>query len=1393
MALVAYVPFLVSSPGAVSSDSKQALYVDPGAFMSSAAYLWDPSVGAGTVPHQHIGYLWPMGPWFWFFEAIGVPTWVAQRLWLGTLTLLAGLGVRWLIRSLGLGRAAAVAGAAVYALSPYQLAFTARTSVLLLPWVGLGWMVELTRRAVSRGGWRHPALFALVTFSVAGVNAASLILVGIGPLAVLIQAAVSGPGPRRTVGAALRLVVLTLPVCVWWLAGLRVQGGYGMPVLQLTENLRTVAERSSPDDVLRGLGNWFFYGSDRAGWSLDQADYYDNHPLAIALSFLVPVLSMAVATVLRWRLRGLVIALWMAMVVAVGAWPYDKPSPAGRLFRAAVESTSAGLAFRNHPRVVPVLVLAMALVLAAGVAAIARRTPRRAAAGVVILAAVAGLAPVVRVGMLTDGMNRPSELPRYWYAAARYLDSQGSSTRVLELPGANFADYRWGNAVEPITPLLIERPYVAREILPYGSPESVLLLDALDRRLQNGVLDPASLAPVARLLGVGSVVFRNDLRFERFPVPGPDSVWNLLVDPLALGLEGPATFGEPTVNAGDPELDALVPSDLSGTGVDRSTPLPPVVVAGVSGTRPVVRVAPIAGSVVLEGDGDGIVDAAAAGLIDGRAMVLLSGAMSDSMLESAAGSGAALVVTDSNRRRIQTWFYSLRDTRGPTEESGETMVEPSGYDERLQTFPNPDDRTRTVVDQLGATVRSTSAGGGASRPEDRPAAAVDGRLNTSWRVGGRDPVGESLTITLDRPTRLDRLVLVQPQDGPRDRRVTKARISVDGAEPIDIAMDPDSMSPDGQMVALPETTARSVTIEITGVSATEGDPATANAVGFAEIGLGRLAVVEVVKMPTDLLGRLGATSGQLTLDLVMTRLRTDPDRWDRHDEELTLERRFELPTARTFALTGLARPGSLATDPVLDQLFGTEGSAQVTSSSRLSGDPEARGSRAFDGDPTTAWVSNFPATASPGANGAWIRVVSDREMTVENLAIDVLADGRHSLPERVAVTVDGAVVATHDVTSIDEELVPGHVSTVVIPVPRGTSGRRVQISFPATAGRLTDGSPGAAALPVGVAEVRGLEVASATTGIVDPDCRVDLLKIDGRGVPLRLSDPAADGRLRAQSCAPIELSPGTHRLSATAGEVSGIDVDQIVLSSDDNGRASTVGTRGVDAAQASAAVTDSSVSATEVTARIQAKGEPFWFVLAQSASRGWEISVDGGSAGPRSLVDGFADGWVITPEGSGPVIVTLRWTPQRGVWAAMLVSLIALLVAATVVLRTQRWPVMSVGSLPRLAPLPWRQTNRTLAAASSSAASARLTVSAGLSTLLLTITVTRPWIALVAGGVSALVARYPRLVWLVALSAATSLALARPLSHPELGWMAVALVAAAVIADVVNRPHEPPP
>ena len=166
----AYVPLLAVRPGVVTPDTKTYLYLDATRFLSQVAFMWNPTVGLGTVTHEYIGYLLPMGPFFAAIHLLGVPVWVAQRLWLGSILFAAGLGVLYLSRILGLRGPGPAAAALAYMLSPYLLQYAGRISVILLPWAGLPVMLGLTIVALRRGGWREPALFAVVVALVSGIR-----------------------------------------------------------------------------------------------------------------------------------------------------------------------------------------------------------------------------------------------------------------------------------------------------------------------------------------------------------------------------------------------------------------------------------------------------------------------------------------------------------------------------------------------------------------------------------------------------------------------------------------------------------------------------------------------------------------------------------------------------------------------------------------------------------------------------------------------------------------------------------------------------------------------------------------------------------------------------------------------------------------------------------------------------------------------------------------------------------------------------------------------------------------------------------------------------------------------------------------------------------------------
>jgi arabinofuranan 3-O-arabinosyltransferase len=1378
LAILAYVPFLASSPHLLSADTKEYLYLDPGRLLSRAPYLWDPHVGMGTVPHQQIGYLFPMGPYFWVMDRVGVPDWIAQRLWLGTISLAAALGARWLFTMLGTRRAGALAGALVYMLTPYQLAFTARISVILLAWAGLPWLVGLTIRAVRNGGWHDPALFALVLLTIGSVNASSLVFVAIAPALWLAIDALRGRAAMwNALRATGRIALLSFGVSLWWIVGLRTQGTYGMPVLQLTESLRTVASKSDPVDLLRGLGNWFFYGFDRLGFSIDQASSYLDSRAVIVASFAVPVLALGVAGVVRWRHRGFFAALVVVgTVVGVGSWPYDDPSAYGSVFKWFANDTAAGLALRNTPRVVPVIVLGLAGLLAAGVGALASRRLDWLVAAAVVLLVVIAFAPVWRYGYLSDGVERANDIPDYWKQAAAAMQQDGNGTRVLEIPGADFSAYRWGNTVEPVTPGLIDRPYVAREVLPSGTPPSVNLLVALDHRIQEGTLEPAALAAYARLVNVGTIAVRSDLAYDRFDLVNPRELWQLLTQPVPAGLQAPRVFGDAIANPPPPQLPDLDEPELR-TPATVPNP-PPVALFEVDNPVPIVHAAPSTQPVVLDGDGEGIVDAIGAGLLDGNQLVFELASLAKQPLQRELDAGADLVLTDSNRRRSEEWFSGVRDNTGATEAAGTPVGGPGSNDYRLDVFPGSTDASQTVVEQHGGRASASAAFG----PADRAALAFDGDLRTAWRVGGDDVDDQQLVLhTPKGGVRADHVTLVQPQVLVDDRIITKAQLVINDGAPITVDLGPESLLPDGQVVAFPSRVVHKLVIRplVTNVPAGDLDPTTdgplpTNPVGFSEVKLGDVRIRETVRLPVDFARRIDGDAQGHRIDIVLARLRYEPGRRDRNDEELALDRRFVLPDTRQYQLSGTARIDPNAPDALLDSLLGTTApGTQFTASGHLKGDLDARSSRAFDGNPATAWTAQLGSQA-----GQFIEVGLPAPTTVSALNLTVVADGRHPVPTALTLEGDGGVTRKLVVPPVSDVAEKGGTQTVTIPFESLTSSR-LRLVVDSVRDGTTNGAVSATILvPVSIAEVglAGVPVPAAPTTI-GIACRSDLVRVDGRAVPVQVTGLAADARsgLSVEPCDnPFTLSKGSNTLRTVDGLDTGIDLDRLVLSSDSSGQGTTVAALGTPLDQSGAQVRIADSTPDSYDLKVRTDGKPFWLVLGESHSDGWEAKAAGESLGTPQLVNGFANGWLVRPNGPGTMAISLRFAPQRFVWIGIGLSIVAVLACITLVVVTtrRRRAVVSVADAPVLgSPLAYP----------GSMPSTRALAVLAIGTAVGAALVSRWWIGVAVGVATLVAARWAGGRILLTAGAPLALALGRLFDTPELGWLAIGLLGADVV------------
>ncbi|HEY1739635.1 MAG TPA: alpha-(1-_3)-arabinofuranosyltransferase family protein, partial [Acidimicrobiia bacterium] len=1193
--LLAYVPLLFTEPGKVVADTKSYLYIDPARVLGRAASMWDSNIGFGTVTHQNIGYLFPMGPWYYAFNAVHVPMWVSQRLWLGTIIVFAGFGVLYLARTLAMRGPGVPVAVLLYMFSPYSLHYASRISVLLGPWAALPWMIGLTYYALRDGGWRYPAIFALVVQLVGGVNATALIFAGLGPVLWIMWELWGSHETtwRRALSVTLRIGGLTLVTSLWWMAGLNLQGSYGLDILNYTETVKAVSRTSTPNEILRGLGYWFFYGRDRLGPWIESAVNYTQRPRIILTGYMVSVLALFAAALVRWRNRGFFIVMAMVgVVIGVGAYPYGSPTPLGGLFKSFANSSSAGLALRSTGRAIPLVILSLAMVLGAGVTALSSwmlanvRFSRYALLpSIVIGAAILSAFPALYDGTYYGkNLERPEQIPKAWQQTAAHLNAEPHSTRVLEEPGADFASYNWGSTVDPITPGMMDRPYVARELIPYGSPPSADLLNSLDHRIQEGVLDPAGLVDVLRRAGIGEVVLRNDIQWERYNLVRPRELEDLLASVPQLKVE--AAYG-PLVS---PNVELGITDERTLNPAEEATKDPhEVVVLHVPDQTPIVHADSAQAPVIIGGgDGEGFIDASDAGLLAGNGVVLPSAAYEQdpAQLRKLAGSNATLVLTDESRKRAERWS-SVLENLGYTEQAGEKPLEVDTSDQRLQVFPGADDNAYTTVRQEGVkSVQATSYGNAITyTPEDRPAMAFDNNLNTGWHTGAfGQVVGERIQAELLHPITTDQIGLVQTLHGPRDRSITKVHITFDKGPPIDATLDPVSRTPTGQTIHFPARTFSRVSIQISGTN--EGGPLFGgeSAVGFEEIRIADehthqpVRVHEVTILPTDLLKAFGASS--LSHPLVVTfnrqRVREEPPRTD---PETNLDRQITLPTARSFSLEGDAHVYSLAVQPrQIDAVLGQTGSTRAWAHQFLQGCLTCRGASAFDGNPKTAWTTLLNASVNQ-----WVTIERNQPFTVNHLDLSIVADSQHELPTKIEVQVDNTT---------------RHVTLPAI--PRGTklgSLAHVHLSFPAMTGRhfrltilgVAVPCKGGATqppvgcthtyyagdallqLPVAIAEIGGVPVSLAPLPKEFPStCTRNLVQIDpgtpqAQKIPVRIvgstADALASKTMHLELCGgvtSIHLSAGTHELVTASESDTAIGIDRLVLASAAGGAATPV-------------------------------------------------------------------------------------------------------------------------------------------------------------------------------------------------------------------------------------------
>src|SRR5262249_55542041 len=147
-------------------------------------------------------------------------------------------------------------------------------------------------------------------------------------------------------------------------------------------------------------------------------------------------------------------------------------------------------------------------------------------------------------------------------------------------------------------------------------------------------------------------------------------------------LDPPVPYGPPTPNRSVAKLPLL---DEQALGLPDNQPdAPPVASLGVPDAPPIVRTAPAAQPLLVAGSGDGLVDLAAARLLDGGELGLYDASLDSrpALRRAALDAGAPLVLPAPNRQRGQRWS-GVKEISGATEAVGDRPLVDDPTDNRL--------------------------------------------------------------------------------------------------------------------------------------------------------------------------------------------------------------------------------------------------------------------------------------------------------------------------------------------------------------------------------------------------------------------------------------------------------------------------------------------------------------------------------------------------------------------------------------------------------------------------------------------------------------------------------------------------------------------------------------
>ncbi|WP_405737551.1 DUF3367 domain-containing protein [Streptomyces sp. NBC_00028] len=1223
---VVFVLLLAVHPGRQTFDTKLGVTVDPGRFFSDLGQLWQDQGSFGGISDQYAGYLWPMLPFYWLADAVRLPVWLAERLWLSLIVSVAFWGALRLAERLRIGSGASrLLAALAYALWPVFTIVIGSTSAAALPGAFLPWV--LLPLVDERYSARVAAVrSALVIPFMGGVNAAAT-LASLLPVGLYLLTRPSGPRQRKLLAWWVPGVILAT---AWWWIPLLLLGVYGENFLPYVESAQTTTETMSATEALRGGGNWVAYLHFGEAW-LPAGWTVASSVIVIVCSALAAGLGLA-----GLARRDLPERRWLTLTVIVAALILlaGYGGGFGAPFHGVVQDwLNGGLApFRNIYKFQTGLALALVLGLAhlVGVAAETRGARpvrgRRFAPLVAAVLILPGLMwPYLNGSILNPGSFQ--EIPKYWKSTATWLEKFSPDARALVVPATAHGIYTWGSTIDQPLDVVAKSRWAQRDYVPFGTAGNRRAMDAVEDALTSGGEVPG-LADFLARSGVRYIVVRNDL--------DPDQIGYVPTTVVKRTLEqsgykrvigyGPIMTGGRIVHDAPLAVEGLYPRQRAV-----EIYMPP------DGTTNPGHAAllPVADTAAVSGGPESLLPLASE--LRGRATVLTG--------DNHPGLGTPqLQITGDGLRRADTRFGLVNANTSYTYTSSERNAPEASEDagdKPHQILPTTGIDHQTVAQLRGArSVTASSYGNWLFHlPQFDPVNAFDGNPDTAWVEGSLGSAdGQWLRIgftddAYDMPSSFK--VTPLPQESVR-AAPTEVRVETENGSRTSF------LRPDGMTQSVKAPPGPTSWMKLTILDSIERRSGLLGA-GFSEIDLPDVQVTRLLRLPTD------AEDTAADADLISLHRAAD-------GTEAGLHRRFSTATAGTYEVKASATtvPG-----PELDKLLYEVAPDQdnrivatADSTAALGTGLSAR--NLTDGDLTTAWI----AGDRPTIHLSW-----DGKQPVSELVL-APAGGLATRPTQVDISSpDGSTTA-----GVDENgwvrfpaITTDHLDITV------TDTAPVTLYNPVVDENLR--------LPVGLTEAyipsldqyrtpqpRDTRTFSLPCGegpVVSVDGELYRTSVKGTVADLRERRPVAvtlcqEGKKNAE----LALSAGAHRVEG--GDAGPLTLTDVTL------------TRGT--------VTEPTAASRELRIRdwlgdrreaTVGSGAAMYLTTYENYNDGWKATLNGKELSPVRL-DGWQQGWRI-PDGAGGT-VKLSYEPAVTYDGALIGSGIALLLLLGLALWRRRSP-----------------------------------------------------------------------------------------------------------------------